>query len=114
MNQNIGKNIRALRDKQKISQETLAEYLNITRVEISYFETGARNIPSNLVTKIAELFAVDEYDLYETDVTLTQTNLAFAFRANNITVEDLKEIASFKKIATNYLKMQIAKSSDDK
>lgn len=105
MDNTIGKNIKLLRKKQGLTQEMLAEYLEINREEVNYYENGKRDIPSKLVTKIAELFAIDEYDLFEENEALIQTNVAFAFRAENIKSEDLKAIASFKKIAMNYLKM---------
>lgn len=113
MDKVIGKNIRGLREKLGLTQQMLAEYLDISREELSYYETGKRNIPSSVVSKAAELFSVDEYDLYVEDETITQANIAFAFRANSICNEDLKEIASFKKIAMNYLKMQKALVSDE-
>lgn len=108
MKGNIGKNIHALRVKQGLTQDTLASYLGTKRELINYYENGKRTIPTNLVTKIAELFSIDEYDLYEEDEQYIQTNLAFAFRANKILTEDIKAIASFKKIAMNYLNMQKA------
>ena len=104
----IGKNIRLLRNTQGLTQQMIADYLNISREEYNYYENGKRTIPSQIVTKIAELFSVDEYDLYEEDEALVKTNVAFAFRAENILTEDLTIIASFKKVAMNYLKMKTA------
>lgn len=113
MDKVIGNNIRRLREKLGLTQHMLANYLDITREEMSYYETGKRNIPSRLVSKAAELFSVDEYDLYEEDGGIVQTNIAFAFRADGICIEDLKEIASFKKIAMNYLKMQTVLANNE-
>lgn len=102
----IGENVRKFRESRGLNQKVLADYLGITREEISYYETGKRIISTDLITKIAEFFSVDEYDLYQDDEAITQTNMAFAFRADSICSEDLNAIASFKKIAMNYLKMQ--------
>lgn len=108
MDKIIGKNLKALRIQLGYTQETVADYLDINRVELSYYEGGTRTIPSELLSRLAELYSVDEYDLYNEDETVLKTNLAFAFRAEDLTSEDLSSIASFKKIATNYLKMQKA------
>lgn len=102
----LGNNVKAFRDKLGLTQDALADYLGISRGEMNYFENGKRSMPSALVTKAAELFCVDEYDLYEEDFMMQQANIAFAFRADNLTSEDLEAIASFKKIAMNYMKMQ--------
>ena len=101
----VGRNIRAIRDKMGYTQEVFADYLGITREEVSYYENGNRTVPSKIITKIAELFAIDEYDLFEEDNAVSKINLALAFRADNLIGEDLKTIANFKSIAMNYLKM---------
>ncbi len=108
MDKILGDNIKLLRNKLGLTQETLAEYLGISRVEMNYYENGSRAMPSNLVTKAAELFSVDEFDLYQENEALITANVAFAFRAESLSMEDMNEIAEFKKIAMNYLKMQSA------
>lgn len=101
----VGRNIKAIREKMGYTQGVFADYLGITREEVSYYENGNRTVPSKIVTKIAELFAIDEYDLFEEDNVVAKINLALAFRADNLIGEDLKTIANFKNIAMNYLKM---------
>jgi len=101
----VGRNIKAIREKMGYTQEVLADYLGITREEVSYYENGNRTVPSKIITKIAGLFAIDEFDLFEEDDVLSKINLALAFRADHLNGEDLKTIASFKSIAMNYLKM---------
>jgi len=104
----VGRNIRAIRDKMGYTQEVIAEYLGITREEVSYFENGNRTIPSRIITSIAKLFAIDEYDLFEEDGAISEINLALAFRIDSLSSKDLNSIASFKRIAMNYLKMRKA------
>ena len=101
----VGRNIKAIREKMGYTQGVFADYLGITREEVSYYENGNRTVPSKTITKIAELFAIDEYDLFEEDNAVSKINLALAFRADNLIGEDLKTIANFKNIAMNYLKM---------
>jgi len=108
MNQDslIGKNLQNLRKKLGFTQEQVAEYLHINREELSYYETGSRSIPSTLMSPLANLYGVDEYDLYEENLVLAQVNLALAFRAENVKTSDLEQIAKFKKIVRNYLSMK--------
>lgn len=108
MNQDqvIGKNLQALRKKLGFTQEQVAEYLQINREELSYYETGARSIPSALMSSLANLYGVDEYDFYEENLDLAKVNLALAFRAENIKPSDLEQIAKFKKIVRNYISMK--------
>ena len=108
MNQDkvIGNNIRQFREGLNLSQSQFAEYLGVTREEVSYYENGHRTIPSKLISKAATLFCVDEYDLFEQDPALQTLNTALAFRADNVTPEDLSLIANFQKIVRNYINMK--------
>ena len=108
MNQNIviGNNIKQLREKMDISQVVFANYLGITREEVSYYENGHRSMPSTLIAKAAALFCVDEYDLFEQDPEFQTLNIALAFRADQILPEDLQNIAGFQKIVRNYINMK--------
>ncbi len=108
MNQDqlIGKNLQALRQKLGFTQEQVAAYLQINREEVSYYENGNRSAPTKVLSQLANLYGVDEYDLYEEDLNLSNINLALAFRADNIKPSDLEQIAKFKKIVRNYLVMK--------
>lgn len=102
----IGKNIQDLRKKLGFTQEQVAEYLQINREELSYYETGTRSIPTSLMAPLANLYGVDEYDFYEENLDLAKINLALAFRADKIKASDLEQIAKFKKIVRNYISMK--------
>lgn len=113
INKTIGSNIQRLRKSHGLTQEVFAEYLGINREEVSYYENGSRNIPSKIITKAAQLFAVAEYDLYEENPALASLNVAFAFRSDGLEATDLDSIAQFKTIAMNYLKMRKALDNHD-
>ncbi len=102
----IGSNIRILRDKMGLTQDALATFLGITRELVAYYEIGQRSMPTVQLSKLANLFCVDEYDFYEDNPQQKKINMAFAFRAEELTSEDLNSIARFKKIVRNYLSMQ--------
>ena len=108
MNQDqiIGKNIQAIRQKLGLTQEQVAAYLQINREEVSYFENGNRTAPTKILSLLANLYGVDEYDFLEEDLDRVNVNLALAFRAESIKAEDLAQIAKFKKIVRNYLSMK--------
>lgn len=62
MANNIGENIQHLRNEQHMSQEMLAENLNISRQAISNWETGKTQPDTDTLIKISTLFqtSVDE------------------------------------------------------
>lgn len=102
----IGINIKALRERMGLTQEALANYLDTNRECISYYENGQRTIPTSQLSKMADLFCVDEYDFYEEDLLHRGVNVAFAFRADELKAQDLQSIGEFKKIVRNYISMK--------
>jgi transcriptional regulator with XRE-family HTH domain len=105
-NKIIGKNVKTLREKMGIKQDELAEMLGVKREMISYYETGSREIPIMLLEKLADFFRVDMGDLMEDKPEILNTNIAFAFRANEFSREDFDSISHFGKIVRNYFKLK--------
>ncbi|MDI1322263.1 MAG: helix-turn-helix transcriptional regulator [Algoriphagus sp.] len=112
MNQDhlIGKNLQAIRKKLGFTQDQIAAYLGILREEVSYYENGSRAIPSPLLSQLANLYGVDEFDFFEEDLDVEKIDLAFQFGNVEFNVNDLYIFAKFKKIIRNYLlvKKQLA------
>ncbi len=98
----LSQNLRALRKKIGYTQEQIAEYLGVSTAAVTQYETSTRTVPSSVVSKLALLFNVDEYELYQKDPQQQQLLSAFAFRADELQVQDLKTISEFKKIVLNY------------
>ena len=105
-NQIIGSRLKMYREKFGLSQALFAEYLKISREEVSYYENGRRPVPSHILSSAANLFFIDEYDFYETDIASSDVKLSLAFRADTVSAGDMKQIAEFKKVALNYIKMK--------
>lgn len=105
MKTTVGNNIAKLRKTLALTQENLALYLGVSRVQISHYERGERDISVTEMNKLADLFGVELSDLLEEDDDLQKMNLAFAFRSAN-SESDLDNIAFFKRVVLNYLKMQ--------
>ena len=57
--QDIGKNIRRLRQSQNMTQDALAEALFVTRQTISNYENGVSRPDVEMLLRIAEVFGVD-------------------------------------------------------
>jgi len=55
----IGKNIKALRERKCLTQDQLAEQLFVTRQTVSNYETGRSRPDVEMLTKIAEVLEVD-------------------------------------------------------
>lgn len=95
------KNIRLkqLRKESKITQEQLANYLDVDQTMITKLENGTRNLNLTLIDKICNLFGCTEAYLMGEDDSYIPLN--FAFRSNGIQSEDLESIASINKIVMN-------------
>ncbi|MGY6522381.1 MAG: helix-turn-helix domain-containing protein [Mongoliitalea sp.] len=102
----IGKNMQAIRQKLGFTQKQVAAYLQINREEVSYYEIGSRTASTKILSQLANLYGVDEYDFFEENLDMANVNLALAFRAESINAKDLAQIAKFKKIVRNYLNMK--------
>jgi len=107
----ISKNIRDLRVKFSYTQAFLAEYLNLTAAAVNQYENDARTIPTSVIEKLAILFDVEEYDLYEENPEKRQLTSSFAFRAGELSAMDLQSVSKFKKIILNYLNMSAAREN---
>jgi len=54
----IGKKLKELRAEKNLSQEALAKQLNISRSALALYETSKRQVPNELLPKIAKFFEV--------------------------------------------------------
>lgn len=99
-------NIRLLREKMNLNQEDLAKYLGVKREIISYYETGSRQAPLDVLEKLADFFGVELADLIGNNKDVLNIKFAFALRSDELEKEDLEVIAGFKKVVLNYLKMK--------
>lgn len=103
----IGKNLKIWREKLGYSQEKIAEYLGISRENISYYENGEREIPIKHIEKITNLFGIEPDLLFDEDLSTQEVEMAFAFRNDDdLSVQALNNIALFKKIVRNYIMME--------
>lgn len=105
MSTTVGNNLKKLREANCFTQNQVAEYLGIQRSAYSNYETGDREAPLEILEKAASLFGCKLSLLFEEDKDVVKDMLVTAFRIGNLSAQDMKEVAAFKNIVINYLKM---------
>ncbi len=91
--------LRQLRKESGITQEQLAQYLEVDQTMITKLENGTRNLNTTLLEKICSLFGcTEEYLLGQDDIYIP---LNFAFRTSSIQSDDLESVAAINRIAMN-------------
>lgn len=60
--------IKDLREDKDLTQIEVSKYLNISQVAYSYYEINKRNIPLEILSKLADFYNTStDYILYRTD-----------------------------------------------
>ena len=77
----IGNNIRKLRIAKKISQQTVADSLNIDRRTYAAWEQGTQDVKSSFIPRLAEFFDVNISDLFSSE---TSINIKQSFKDSSV------------------------------
>ena len=68
LDRGIKMRIKALREDNDLTQKTIADYLHIKQNTYSQYENGQRQVPIDVLIKLARLFGTSiDYILCETD-----------------------------------------------
>ena len=60
--------LKNLREDNDLTQTEISNYLNISQVAYSYYELGKRNIPIELLSKLADYYNTSvDYLIYRTN-----------------------------------------------
>lgn len=59
MNKDLGEKVKLIRKRRKLKQDDLAEFLNLSRSQISNLESGRRNLSLKQLEKLCDYFQVD-------------------------------------------------------
>ena len=102
----VGRNLKALREANGYTQEQVANFLGIGRSAYANYEAGERETPMEVMERASELFGCELALLFDEDEQAVKNMLVCAFRADNLSVSDMKEVAAFKNIVLNYLKRE--------
>ena len=77
----IGNTIRKLRLAKNLSQQIVADNLNIDRRTYAAWETGTQDIKSSFIPRLAEFFGVEIADLFSNE---TNINIKQSFKDSTI------------------------------
>lgn len=101
----LAKNLKCLREANGFTQDKVSEYLGIGRSAYANYEVGVREMPLDVLERLADLYGCGLYALYETDDDVRNAILATAFRVDDLSAEDMQQVAAFKRMVKSYLKM---------
>lgn len=104
MNKTIADNLTKLRNANGFTQQQVATALGIERSAYSNYEGGKREAPLTVLEKAANLYGCELAMLFEASA--VDNMLVTAFRVDKLTPDDMKEVAAFKNVVMNYLKME--------
>jgi transcriptional regulator with XRE-family HTH domain len=111
INQKIGLNIRKLRNAKGLTQEQLADFINVSSGAYSHYENGIRAIPIEELIKLSIFFhialdALVKYDLNKVDlsglVNIGENRLLFPILLKDSGKQESVEIVPFK-VTAGYL-----------
>ncbi len=105
MNAIVGGNLKLLREANKFSQEQVSSFLDINRSAYANYEVGDREAPIEVLERAANLYGCDLHLLFEEDKDVVKEMLVCAFRVDDLSKADMVEIANFKNVVKNYIKM---------
>ena len=95
----IGQRLKKARESLGLTQEQVAQYLGENRVQISYYETGRREIDMETLIKLADLYGYSRaYFVEENPVEFPAFTV---LRAEGLAEEDLDTIAMVNRFAKN-------------
>lgn len=90
---NVGKRIKAAREKQGLTLEQVGNYLGVTKTTVMRYETGEVGIKRNTAIKLANILKTtpayimgwEEQELPDDNISLTkhEKQLVLAYRANS-------------------------------
>lgn len=80
---------------------------DIYHLHEEWLTCGDRDAPLCVLEKLADLYGCDLYSLYEENEDVRQMMLATAFRVDNLAAEDMEQLAVFKRVVKNYMKMDM-------
>ena len=107
MREVIGRNLKVLREANDLTQEQMSSYLGIGRSAYANYEAGEREAPLEVLERSAALLGCELELLFEQDVeTVKDRMMVCAFRTDGLTEGDMKEVARFKQVVLEYMKMQ--------
>ena len=95
----VNEKLKILRETAGLRQGQIAEFLGVTQTFISKVETGERNLTVDQLENIVTLYGYSIESF--TDMDQTFNPIRFAFRAQDVSMDDLRRISDIGRIAIN-------------
>ena len=103
----IGRNLKVLREANDLTLEQMSSYLGIGRSAYANYEAGEREAPLEVLERSASLLGCELELLLESNVEIVKDRMMVcAFRTDGLTEGDMNEVARFKQVVLEYMKMQ--------
>lgn len=106
IDQIVGINLKKLRERFGETQDSFASQMGISRSAYANYESGVREMPYDIIEKAAFSFGCEPHVLFDENMSAQKDVLVCAFRVDNVSENDSKEISRFKDIVRSYLKMK--------
>lgn len=100
----LGTKLKHTREELKLTQQNVADRLNIQREQISYFENGGREVSLSLLSKLAEIYGKTLTYFLNDDIQ-NEDVIRVAYRNTALVDEDYEKIEWAKKFVTNLYEM---------
>ena len=101
----VGRNLKLLREANNFTQQQMASFLGINRSTYANYEAEERETPLEILEKAADILGAELSVFFEEDINTVKSMLICAFRAEDLSKEDMEEVAAFKSLVKNYLKI---------
>lgn len=97
--------IKGLRERYGYTQEKLANFLDVKREMVSFYENNEREVPLEFLEKLSDLFGVELSIFFSETVEEAMAEVVFAFRKDTVSENDMEKLSAFGKIVKNYIKI---------
>ena len=100
----IGERSQKMRTAAGLNQNLIAQYLNVNQSLVSKIESGEREVSTDIIRKLADLFDCQVNTFLEDD--FAPNGLNVTFEINDLSCDDLESIATINRIALNLEEME--------
>jgi len=112
--QELGRRLREARERTGLTQDQVAKAVGVVREQMSYYETGTREIDLVRLTKLADLYGFSLSYLLAGQSKGEQRTLSVAFRAGEIADEDMPVIAWVQRFIRNISELNYLLKKDER
>ncbi len=100
----LGEKLQQARKVAGLTQTQVEEVVGLNQVQLSYYETGKREISITLLEKLATLYGYST-DYFMNNTTNQTQDFQIAFRAEELTTEDIEVVNWAKSFVGNLFEM---------